>query len=180
VLGAVVVALFASATASLAATLDRESRVKAAYVYKFLRYVKWPETFRPPRPLLIGVDAERGLLDALRELDGLVVNDVPISVRALADPEDADGCAVVVFGAGAPHADSLLSKLAAAGKPVLTIGDDDSLRRQATMITFLRVGRNVAFAVDLVPANAVGIGFSAHLLQNAEFVHDPASTTESR
>jgi hypothetical protein len=180
VAGSIVAFLYAAAAASQPAVADRESQVKAAYVYKFLRYVKWPEGNRPPSVLRIGVEADGALLDALRALDGRVVDDVPISVHPLAHPDDASDCSVVVIGAGATHTEALLSKLAAAGEPVLTIGDEDPQRRQATMITFLRVGRNVAFGVELAPAHAVGIGFSAHLLQNAEFVRDSASTTESR
>src|SRR6185436_19922950 len=61
-----------------------ETRVKAAFLYKFIGYIDWPVSSfqRPDSPVVIGVIGADALAAELTQaVAGRTVNDRPVSVR---------------------------------------------------------------------------------------------------
>lgn len=148
-----------------------EYRLKAAFVYRFPQFVQWPEAALqdartvdlcvvPPNPF--GSDLEH--LATGESLAGR-----PLRVRILKGDADLAGCHAIFAGANSAAAAAVLK--AAAGQPVLTIGETDEFLREGGIIVLRLVDRRVRFEVSATNARRAGLRISAQLLGLAAAVH---------
>lgn len=144
-----------------------EDAVKAAFVYRFLRFVRWPEGALgegPVRLCVLGAPAVGEALEAIRARHA--VDGRPLALRRLPAPARASGCHVVFVGAEAEA--QLPELLGALGRrPVLTVGDLPGFAGQGGMIGLLQAGGRLRFAIDRGAAERAGLGLSARLLRLA-------------
>lgn len=147
------------------------SRVKAAYLIKFTRYVSW-STERLPNadsPIVIGVSSEGAVsrdLDAeLRRL----VNDRPIRWKKVNSPGEAVACHVV-FLTQLDASDELawLEKLR--DLPVLTVVDSGRSDGIGAVIRLIMEGKRLRFDVDCEAMERAGLRISADMLRSARAV----------
>lgn len=140
--------------------------VQAAYVYNFGKFVRWPENagHGPIQVCVAGEDSfgqTIGRLTAGEQIDGRA-----LQVRSLDRPEAEVGCAILFVGTSEHgREDSFLA--AAAGKPILTVGDGPDFLTRGGMIQFFQVEDHVRFSVNLDAANRNGVGLSSELLKVA-------------
>jgi hypothetical protein len=150
-----------------AATAER--RVKAAFLYRFVDYVEWPETAfaSDAAPVVIGVLGDDRLADELvRIVAGHTAGTRPFTIRKLGGDAPATVGVHVLFvaGAGARHPP------VAATAPVLVAGEADGALERGYTIDFVLVDEHVRFDVSLGDADRRGLKLSSRLLAVAHAV----------
>lgn len=158
-----------------AAPVQRESAVKAAFLYKFGAFVEWPAGVfqRPDSPFVIGVAGDEAVAADLEQLvAGRTLEGRPLLVRRVtADPVSSAGLHVLFV---AYRGDRLREVLAATTGPVLVVTDQDRGLRMGSVINFSSEGGRVRFSVSLVAAEARSLRLSARLLAVAQDVEGRA------
>ncbi|MGB7134131.1 MAG: YfiR family protein [Acidobacteriaceae bacterium] len=159
---------------TLAGTMGREARaqrpsqddVEAAYLYNFGKFVRWPAS-GGQGPLEICIAGPETFEKTVSRLAaGEQINQRPLAVRMVERPEGAAGCSILFVGAmDRARIDGYLG--AAAGKPVLTVGESPDFLDRGGMIQFVPVEEHVRFSVNLDAANRCGVGLSSELLKVA-------------
>lgn len=151
-----------------------EHEVKAAYLFRFLSFIEWPQSSfaRPDTPLTIGVLGGDDVLSELRAIvPGRVVQGRPISVQRLQGLEGRQGEAlaglhVLYVGRGAS---GVLPKLASA-KGLLVVSDSELGLEQGAVVNFVRSEGRVRFEVAVDAAESRGLKISSRMLAVASYV----------
>lgn len=158
--------LAAAAAAPLAAqAVSDEYRVKAAYLYNFLKYAEWPAE-APAGPLTICVAGRNPFGGFLEDLvRGEMINDRQVTTRVILEPEP--GCHLMFVPDGAAVSAYLRD---AAGRPVLTVGESRTFIADGGIVNFYLDRGNVRFEINPAAAEQAGIRLSARLLQLARIV----------
>jgi hypothetical protein len=143
------------------------SSIKAAYLYRFVAYVDWPAGAFPQdtSPCVIGVAGDTGLLQELQEV---LARRAParraVSARAVRQAGELAGVHVLHLGT---DADAAVGR-AAAGHPILTVGDEDA--REETMLKFVLRDGKLRFEARPALAQREGLKLGARLLEVADKV----------
>jgi hypothetical protein len=160
------------------AGLERE--VKAAFVYRFIDYVRWPEsTFaKPDAPIVIGVLADPAMVPDLQSVvAGRVVRGHPIVVRAVREG-DFSGLHVLFIG---EQANSRLQRvIRSAEGPVLVVTEAEDGLSHGSVINFVIADRRVRFEVALGPAAARSLTIGSGLLSVAINVRKDSLLNDGR
>lgn len=164
-LALVACALAPGAHAQGRAGLERE--VKAAFLYRFIDYVRWPESAfaKPDSPIVIGVLADPAMVaDVQAVIAGRVVRGHPIIVRAVREGEFG-GLHVLFIG---EQANNRLPRIVRSVEgPVLVVTESEDGLSQGSVINFVISDRRVRFEVGLGPAAARSLSISSGLLSVA-------------
>ena len=150
---------------------QRESAVKAAFLYKFGTFVDWPAgTFlRPDAPFVIGVAGDEAVAADLEQLvAGRTVDGRPIVARRVADL--ANPGEVHVLFVGEQREQRLRDGLAQVKGPVLLVSDQENGLRSGSVINFSATGGKVRFSISLASAEARSLRLSARMLAVAQTV----------
>ena len=154
--------------APFAQEVANEYRVKAAYLYNFVKYVEWPDTAK--RRILICVAGQNpfGTL-----LESMVRNErvhgVPLVTEVILEARtDCD----VLFTPRTANIPPYLKGVV--GLPTLTVGETPGFVEQGGMIEFYPDGVNGRFEINPAAAHRVKLKISSRLLQLAKIV-EPAS-----
>ncbi|MGH9423349.1 MAG: YfiR family protein, partial [Thermoanaerobaculia bacterium] len=152
-----------------------EYQVKAAFIFKFANYIRWPERSgsNEQTPFIIGV---LGKDPFGRELDVVVkdqsVHGRTIVVRRLTQPQHALVCDVLFISSSERGA---LKEILAAvrGAPVLTIGDMDQFAELGGMINLVTSeDRHIRFDINKGAVDRAGLKAGSQLLGLARVVVD--------
>ncbi|MBI4390128.1 MAG: YfiR family protein [Nitrospinae bacterium] len=162
---------FAAAPPSSAQENPREYAIKAAFIYNFVKFVRWPESAIQPSGALTlcvtGADPFGPLLEKLAEKSRATEN--KLTVRRGIGPEDAAQCHIVFVGD--PDGDRLERVLdAVKGKPVLTVGDAPEFAHKGVAINFFIQDNKVRFEINVGAARRSGLAVSSELLNLARIV----------
>jgi hypothetical protein len=145
---------------------DVAARVKAAYIYNFARFVEWPAA-TAAGPVRIGVLGHGDLASPLEEIvrgksvGGRAIRVIPISTAA-----DAECCEILLIERSESKHEKEIAQ-ALAGKPVLTVSDDENASREGIMIAFQLVDESVRFQINQEAAARAGLKISSQLLKVA-------------
>ena len=145
-------------------TLER--RVKAAFLYKFLSFITWPERALPPegQPLVIGVMGAPDIADELgATLAGRTAQGRPVVARPMAPGEPPAGVHLLFIDGSQQH--RLREEARAAREwSTLPVSEVDGALDYGVVINFVTVEGRVRFEVSLDNAHASGITISSRLL----------------
>jgi hypothetical protein len=147
-----------------AASLER--RVKAAFVYKFVDYVTWPDGVfaRPDTPLVFGVVGdEQVAADLALTIAGRAAAERPLAVRRLRDGDPVTGIHIL-FVAGREPARLAQAMRIAGTQPVLIVSEADGALDRGSAINFVLAGDRVKFEIALDAAEKRGLKLSSRLL----------------
>ncbi|MEO8151825.1 MAG: YfiR family protein [Rhizobacter sp.] len=143
-----------------------EYQVKAAYLYKFLGFVEWPQqAFETTQsPFVIGVIGADALADELAQVvANRQASGRPAIVRKLRPGESTTGLHVLFIGREAAHRASAL--LAAAKDTLLlTVTETEEAFAAGSAINFVVVDKKVRFDVALHGAETGAPKISSRLL----------------
>ena len=149
--------------------ISLEYRVKAAYLYNFIKYVEWPE--QQGGTILICIAGGQNPFGTV--LDGLIKNErihgVSLATRTILefDPE----CDVIF----APKTSNIPHYLrGAAGMPILTVGETPRFIEQGGIVNFTVEDGPVRFEISPTAAERVKLRISSRLLQLAR-ITEPGS-----
>jgi hypothetical protein len=161
-----VLALLVVAAATLRAQdASLEYRVKAAYLFNFVKFVEWPPA-AASGPLVICVAGRNPFGDALTTtVRGESVNGRAIAVRVIPEPDP--GCHVVFVPDGSTASTYLRT---ARGTPTLTVGESADFLMQGGVIAFVLEGGKVRFDINTEAAARAELKISSRLLRVARAV----------
>lgn len=172
---ATVLYLPVSPRAQSQSTPQRESAVKAAFLYKFGSFVDWPTgTFaRPDSPFVIGVMGDDAVAVDLEQLvAGRTLEGKPVVARRVSDPATSD---FHVLFLGKQRGDARVREALAQVKgPVLVVTDLENGLRAGSVINFSADEGRVRFSISLAAAEARSLKLSARLLAVAQAVEGTA------
>jgi hypothetical protein len=170
VLTVVITSAFFTATGLLAQQAKpSEYQVKAAYLYNFGRFVKWPAGVAAGKgdsfPVcVLGGDPFGPILDST--LAGEALEGKPVAIRRIAKEQDAADCRILfVSSTEEHHLKEILAAIEQAG--VLTVSDIPGFSRRGGMIQFVMEGDRVRFEINLATAESAKLVLSSELLKVA-------------
>lgn len=144
-----------------------ERGVKAAFLYKFLGYVEYPQESGPLVVGVMGADdigAELGRITAGRSVGGR-----PVTVRMLREGDALAGLNMLFLGSDAQRSASVL-RAAQQQQGLLTVTESDNGLQLGSVINFRLVEERVRFEVSLPAAEKCGLKLSSRLLSVAYHV----------
>lgn len=146
-----------------------EIKVKAAFVYNFLKFVHWPGE-ETNVPVQLCVTGESRVAAALKGLEGKRVQGRPLEVVSGDFPNRAGRCQAVFIGADRSEHQTtdILGKLGST--PVLTVSDRAGFIRLGGMIELFKARNKIRFKVNLGAARAGRLRISSELLKLAREV----------
>lgn len=188
----VVIAASMAAPAPADDKLDREHRVKAAFVYNFIKFVDWPKEKMPDanEPIVIGIIGYRGFIRAFDPVKDKKIKNRNISVRyfegfeKLRKSRTGDDrrwnqkmemlkkchtlllctCDFTQIESSSQIVEAL------ADSPILTIGETDGFLETGGIINFLKEEDKVRFEINAAAAKKSKLRASSKLLRLAKRV----------
>jgi len=146
-----------------------EYEVKAAYLFNFSKFVRWPANSSVSvrqafQICILGNDPFGSVLDDT--LQGETLEGKKVVSRRITDAQEIEGCQLLFVGT---NASGKFAKIRAAlGKfAVLTVSDMPMFTGRGGMIGFVTTGGRVRFEVNLGAAEAAGLALSSDLLKVA-------------
>jgi hypothetical protein len=172
-LGLTALAAFALAlSGSAAGAASLEYQVKAAYLYKLVSFVDWPDGALPApgAPVnicVVGDDPFGATLDQAAQ--NQQVEGRPLMVRRIETASKSSGCQVLYI-AGSKRQSVASALQSVKGAPSLTITEASEVR--GSIIQFVVKDGRVRFTIDVAAAAQNGLTISAKLLSLALSVRD--------
>ncbi len=155
-----------------------EYQVKAAYIYNFGKFVKWPANAAASQDssfaiCVLGDDPFGSVLQST--LAGQSIGGRPVAVRRIPKPQDAIGCSILSIKAGEEsHLKGILAALGEAS--VLTVSDISDFSNRGGMIQFVLEGDRVRFEINRASAEGAGLSLTSDLLKVAVAVKGTSRT----
>jgi YfiR/HmsC-like len=149
-----------------------ELKVKAAFLYNFTKFVKWPANAfsSPSEPLTICMLGDDELREAVSEaIRDKSIDAHPLVLRRFKPGADTKGCQVLfVSGEDLPKTSSTL--LSSPHPGILTVSEVPDLQDRyahGAIITFVPDSNRIRFSISNKTAEKVGIEISSKLLNLA-------------
>lgn len=143
-----------------------EYEVKAAYLYRFLPFVTWPEEagITTGQPIVVAVVGEDPFGTRLKNaLRGKEIDRHPIVLKHFRSFKEYQPSAVLfVSRSEQKHYGLILSRLE--GQPVLVVGEGEEFCRAGGSIGFLTVDNKVRFAISQAAMRQSGLQISSKLM----------------
>ncbi len=161
----------------VAAEIKNEHKVKAAIVYKLLRYISWPDPASSSDTIRLCVDSNDPYYTAFSDLDGRHVRDQKIVLKVLPEPVVVDACHIAFTSAERDRtANSLIAQ---AGKGVLTVSDSSQFAEHGGMINLLVENNRVRFKINPQAAYKSDLRINSSLLRLAEVVETDSKPSKT-
>lgn len=157
-------------------TKPSEYQVKAAYVYNFGKFVKWPTDAAASRGgaftiCVLGNDPFGTVLQST--LAGESIGGKLVAIKRVALAQAAASCHILFLStAQETKLDSILAALNQAS--VLTVSDIREFSQRGGMIQFVLQGDRVRFEINRANAEGDGLTLTSDLLKVAAVVRDSA------
>jgi hypothetical protein len=142
----------------------REDELKAAYIYNFAKFTRWPGVGASgvPNPLVIGVLGDERVADSLAVLTrGRTVAGSPVEVKAIG-PGAVPANLHILYISASQRPDSSLFQ---PGR--LTIGETEEFTQNGGIIRLLVESDRLQFEIDNDHAQKAGLSLSSQLLMLA-------------
>lgn len=148
-------------------------KIKSAYLLNFIAYTEWPvENFLQDKtPLVICIVNDEHLKKIMQ--DAIKVQSKiqrPLEIRSLSKKNsDLGQCNVIYVGEiSLSFKKKIFEDIA--GKPIVTIGEQENFLKEGGMISFIRSDETLQFRVNTSAAGKAGLKFSSRMLTLAQEV----------
>lgn len=155
-------------------TVDRVPayRIKAAYIYKFIQFVSWPQKATSGhKKFNICTLGQGPLVDELYTLDRSRQKDYLIHVYRVSALSETANCHILYIASEEEYRFKKIMRFLR-NKPVLTISDMPGFASRGGMIGFVNVDRRVRIQLNRDAVSRVNIRFNAKLLEVASHIFD--------
>ncbi len=145
-----------------------EDRVKAGFIYNFVKYTDWPAAVTSSS-LRVCSPGQQALSGELRQLQGRPAQGRAIEVELSVHPEQWKTCQVLYI----PGNDAKLTVVALesiARLPVLTVSDSAEFIDEGGMIGLKQMAGRIRFDINLGSTRRAGLSLSSQLLKLADKV----------
>ncbi|KQV96533.1 hypothetical protein ASC91_03025 [Pelomonas sp. Root1237] len=161
--------------------VERQSRVEAAFMRNFARYVTWPSRAFADGTMPWNVcTVDENHFDASLEqtFQGRLEQGRPFTVRRAVSPEALASCHIVFVGAISSSARrAALAQLS--GLPVLTVGNAPEFLSEGGVVRLLP-GEHIEMSINLDQARRASLGIPAKLLEVSSEVVEHGSLRRLR
>jgi len=151
---------------------SKEYQLKAAFLFNFAQFVKWPtDSFTDAdAPFCIGILGDDPFGAALEEtVRGETINNHRLTVVRAQRMEDLKDCQIIfVCRSEEDHVGEILSQIGT--RPVLTVSEVDSFARNGGDIDFYLSDGKVRFEINPQSAQRCGLRISSQLLSLGKIV----------
>ncbi len=155
-------------------TDDRESAVKAAYIYNFLQFGEWPrhKSTEAGTPIRVAVVGDKAVAAAFGPISDERIDGRPIEVSFHSTlPSAADyGAFHIIYINNPDHGQIRLLTEAAGTCHVLTISDQPQFAARGGMVEFVSVNNNLRFIINKTALYRAGLQIPAQVFRVAEKV----------
>jgi hypothetical protein len=155
-----------------------EYQVKAAFIYKFATYIRWPSItgLDATAPFVIGIIGKDPFGPALSDVvRGEKVQGRVILITRLGRPEEALRCDVL-FVSSSERGNLRQIFATLRGAPVLTVGDMDQFAELGGMINLITTeDHQIRFDINKDALDHAGLKASSQLLHLARIVEESRS-----
>ena len=150
-----------------------EHEVKAAFLYNFGKYVRWPQSARASDDVFVigvlGTDPFGKALDDI--VRGNRIDNKPVVIKRAGKLSELGSCEVVFVSASEEgNLEKVFAELG--NTSVLTVGDMPQFVERGGMIGLTMSDRRVHFEVNVAAAERAGLAFGSQLLRLARNVTD--------
>lgn len=153
--------------------VGRESEIKAAYLFNFLKFVEWSEGNYPDLGNIIRITivGSNNFGEAFDPLMGKLVMGKKLVISHVESITDLQPSHLIYCE---NHHTSRLTRevIATSASGTITVGETISFVEQGGIIGFVEKENSIRFAVNLEATRAAGISFSSQLLKLAIIVGD--------
>lgn len=163
-----IAALLILFSSSLIAEVKNEHKVKAAIVYKLLRYISWPEEVMSSATINLCVDRNDPFFDAFSDVSGRLVHNRKIVLMHRPEPQSAKKCQIDFTSAESGQ--DALAINADTKKGVLTISDANRFAERGGMINLVVRNNRVRFKINPQAVYQSELRVNSSLLGLAEIV----------
>jgi len=150
----------------------REYQIKAAFLYNFVQFVKWPGTTfsSSDSPFYIGILGDDPFGSALSDtVAGESIDGHRLSVMRSPRIEELEGCQVIfICRSEGSNLDAILAHLKS--KPILTVSELEGFAVKGGDIDFYLAGGKVRFEINPQSARQCGLKMSSQLLSLGKIV----------
>ena len=158
--------------------LSLEHKVKAAYIFKILKFVEWenaPNNSNEHNPINICILGTGEIVEAIQLLDSKQANGRPIHIATEAAPLSREKCHVIFVTAGEKNnLNEILSNSITRKK--LTISDIDGFARTGGMIELALINDKIKLIANLPSIDSSNVRVSSKLLDLAILVKNNNET----
>jgi hypothetical protein len=173
-------ALLGAAGLTAQQTRPSEFQIKAAYIYNFGKFVKWPAVAPANQSgsfTICVLEGEPFGATLESTLAGETVGGKPVAVKRIEKAQDASACHILFIGsAQGKDLTEILSALDEAA--VLTVSDMPNFSKRGGMIQFVPEGDRIRFEINLGGAEKSHLVFPSELLKIAVAVRNPTGPGE--
>jgi hypothetical protein len=148
-----------------------EYQVKAAFLYRFLKFVEWPANAlnTTHNTICIGAVDDGLMASTLQPIEGKEAKGRRVVVKRFKGLENSEFCHILFIGSGMEgRLAEILEQLR--GTSTLTVSDIDGFARRGGMINFIIVEDKVQFEINVDAAERAKLQISSHLLRLARIV----------
>ena len=149
-----------------------EAEIRAAFIFNFAKFVDWPAEALNATPGALSVclvGAPDALFEALTDLEGKMVKNRRLQVRAAARNSNLRGCQILAMSESeAEHFEAVLKRLE--GAPVLTVNGAGRFLDAGGIIGLFLEGGKLRFDINLDAARRNNLVLSSNLLKLARQV----------
>ena len=147
-------------------SVDREYRVKAAFIYNFARFTVWPDSAfpSPDSPVTICVYGNDFFGNSFTQFAGKKIKDRKLVIRKTDTLTHYPPCQIIFISKAEKESlPQILEKLA--GKPVLLVSDIENFAALGGTIGLLKIDNKIRFDINLDTARNDHLQISSHLLK---------------
>lgn len=147
---------------------DEEALIKAAFVYNFAKFTRWPDgaVEAAGAPLTLCLAGEDELVDALDRLAGKTVKGRPLAVQAIKGGQVPRQCQMLYVAASEQRRQGDLVR-PLQRQPILTISQLAGFARAGGVVELYREDGRIRFIINLAAARGAGLEISPNLLNLA-------------
>ncbi len=152
---------------------EREAKIKAAYLYQFIRYVTWPDSaFESTKePLKIGIVGNDQVNIYIKQIAAQRdAGNRPLAYLPVTTIEQARECQILFLPNSVPVDTARQILNAVNGRPTLVVSEFDPSILPGGVITFVIVGNNVRLQLSIKTATAHDLKISSQLAKIATVI----------
>ncbi len=169
-----IVALFSIATVTLnthaADKKPTDYRIKAAFIYNFLKFIEWPANLHECS-LTLCIFGDDPFGNNIKILEGKHFGDKEILVKYISSIQDVkEGDILFIASSEKRNIKPLIDTIS--GLSILTVGDTKKYSENGVIINFYIERSKVRFKINVDTANRAGLKISSKLLNLAKIVRN--------
>jgi uncharacterized protein DUF4154 len=153
-----------------AASLPTDYEVKAAFLYNFAKFVRWPDDAAPGPTFVLAIVGDDPFGEVIdRAFHGKTVLGRPVEIRRTRSVREAAAAQMAFIGASERgHLSEVLAALK--GESVLTVGDMDRFADGGGMVGFRLKDSTVRFELNLRELRQARLQMSSQIIRLAQRV----------